>query len=69
MKALMTIIIFILSVLASIAFYGLLYIVFKSLISWLGEKTAGSIIGTGFIIFVGISIILGIIFTLIGILS
>lgn len=60
----MELIVFILGVMSTVAFYWLLYLLFKALGVFFGEETGAKIFGIGFIIFAGLSIILGVILSI-----
>lgn len=59
----MEILIFILGVIVNVIFWSIFYYTFKGLSRLFSEKTAAKIFGISLAILIGLSIILGIIFT------
>lgn len=59
----MEILIFILGVIVNVVFWGIFYYAFKGLSKLFSEETAAKIFGISLAILIGLSVILGIIFT------
>lgn len=59
----MEILIFILGVIVNVVFWGIFYYAFKGLSKLFSEETAAKIFGISIAISIGLSVILGIVFT------
>lgn len=59
----MEVLIFILEVIVNVIFWGIFYYTFKGLSRLFSEETAAKIFGISLAIFIGLSVILGIVFT------
>lgn len=59
----MEMLIFILGVIVNVVFWGIFYYAFKGLSKLFSEETAAKIFGISIAIFIGLSVILGIVFT------
>ena len=60
----MEVLIFILGVIVTVIFWSIFYYVFKGLSRLFSEETAAKIFGISLVIFIGLSVILGIVFTI-----
>lgn len=60
----MEVLIFILGVIVTVIFWSIFYYVFKGLSRLFNEETAAKIFGISLVIFIGLSVILGIVFTI-----
>ena len=59
----MEVLIFILGVIVTVIFWSIFYYVFKGLSRLFNEETAAKIFGISLVIFIGLSVILGIVLT------